>query len=318
MRRLAAIMLVVLAALTVASVPVFLAQYDSVTLARQDADRGGRIANTKAGPIEYTERGAGIPVLSIHGAGGGYDQGLANAADLLGEGFRVIAPSRFGYLRTPVPDTPSVAAQADAHAALLAELKVRQSIVVGVSAGARSAAELALRYPERVAALILVAPATYVPDSPVGIEDSPTNAMMLWLVNNGADFAWWTAEHVAPQSLVRFLGVPPELVAGSPPAEQARVMNIVHNVQPLSRRVAGINIDSTPEPGRPALEAIRAPTLVVSARDDLLNTLPAANYAARTIPGATQVVYETGGHLLVGRQQELRKAVGEFIARRMD
>jgi hypothetical protein len=34
-------------------------------------------------------------------AGGGYDQGLANVADLVGDDFRVIAPSRFGYLGTP-------------------------------------------------------------------------------------------------------------------------------------------------------------------------------------------------------------------------
>jgi hypothetical protein len=61
------------------------------------------------------EKGSGIPLLSIHGAGGGYDQGLANAAGFVGAGFRIIAPSRFGYLGTPVPPDISPAAQADAH-----------------------------------------------------------------------------------------------------------------------------------------------------------------------------------------------------------
>ena len=112
------------------------------------ATRGSSIATTKLGHIEYAVRGEGTPLLSIHGAGGGFDQGLANAADLIGEGFRVIAPSRFGYLRTPIPDDASPAAQADAHAALLAFLKIAKTVVVGVSAGARSAVELALRHRE--------------------------------------------------------------------------------------------------------------------------------------------------------------------------
>jgi pimeloyl-ACP methyl ester carboxylesterase len=88
-----------------------------LTRARDAARRGGRVVDTSAGPIEYAEEGAGLPLLSIHGAGGGFDQGLANAGELVGHGFRIIAPSRFGYLRTPLPRDSSPAAQADAHAA---------------------------------------------------------------------------------------------------------------------------------------------------------------------------------------------------------
>jgi hypothetical protein len=92
--------------------------------ARDAAQHGVLIASTSCGPIEYAATGAGIPVLSIHGAGGGYNQGLANATDLVGGGFWVIAPSRFGYLRTLIPPDASAAAQADAHAALLSKLDV--------------------------------------------------------------------------------------------------------------------------------------------------------------------------------------------------
>jgi len=70
---------------------------------------------TARGPIEYAVQGHGIPVLAVHGAGGGYDQGLLVAGNAFGEGYQVIAPSRFGYLRTPVPPDVSPAAQADAH-----------------------------------------------------------------------------------------------------------------------------------------------------------------------------------------------------------
>ncbi|RUX01462.1 alpha/beta hydrolase, partial [Mesorhizobium sp. M2A.F.Ca.ET.037.01.1.1] len=62
------------------------------------------------------------------------------------------------------------------------------------------------------------------------------------------------------------------------------------------------------------LAEIAAPTLIVSARDDLFNTLPAAEFAAARIPSAKLVVYDTGGHLLVGRTQEVRMAIRTFLA----
>ena len=84
--------------------------------------------------------------------------------------------------------------------------------------------------------------------------------------------------------------------------------------EPLSLRVSGINIDSAPELHEVPLEEITAPTIIISARDDLFNTLPSAEFAAAKIPGAKLVVYETGGHLLVGREQEVRMAVRMFLA----
>jgi 2-hydroxy-6-oxonona-2,4-dienedioate hydrolase len=281
--------------------------------ARSVVAQGSLIAATGSGPIEYGEQGTGAPLLSIHGAGGGFDQGLAVAVDFADGGFRVIAPSRFGYLRTPVPSNASDAAQADAHAALLAVLGVSAAIVVGVSAGARSAIELAIRHPQRVTALILIVPATYAPTSPVNIEGSRASRFAFWLVSVGADFIWSLAEKLAPSVLIRFLGVRPELVGATPEAERDRVKRIVAAIEPLSLRFAGINIDSTPDLRRPPLERITAPTLVISARDDLFNTLPAAEFAASVIPDATLRIFDTGGHLLVGRGQEVRETVRAFL-----
>jgi hypothetical protein len=85
---------------------------------RRILDAGSMIAETDVGDVEYADDGSGEPALVIHGAGGGYDQGLLIGRDL-GSGYRVIAPSRFGYLKSPVPEDCSPAAQADAFAALL-------------------------------------------------------------------------------------------------------------------------------------------------------------------------------------------------------
>ncbi len=305
---------VVFIAIAVAGGMVFLSYSNDIDRARSAVANGARIASTIAGTIEYAERGDGIPLLSIHGAGGGWDQGLTNVADLVGNGFRVIAPSRFGYLGTPIPADASPAAQADAHVALLAKLQIDKAVVVGVSAGARSAIELALRHPDRVSALILIVPGTYAPESPVMIEGSRGSAFAFWLVNTGADFAWWATEKIAPSVLIRFLGVPPEVAERASAKDRSRVIAIIRSVEPLSRRFPGINIDSAPDLHHLPLEKIAAPTLVVSAEDDLFNTLPAAKFAAESIPRAKLVVYDTGGHLLVGHGEGVKKAVGDFLA----
>jgi 2-hydroxy-6-oxonona-2,4-dienedioate hydrolase len=161
---------------------------------------------------------------------------------------------------------------------------------------------------------IAIIPA-YAPISPVAVKGSRASAVVLWFVNTGADFAWWAAEKVAPSILIRFIGVPPQLFASSSRAEQNRVMQIVRTIEPLSRRFPGINIDSNADLSRPLLQYITVPTLVISARDDLFNTLPAAEFAASTIPNAKLVVYETGGHLLVGREQQVRAVIKDFLAK---
>src|SRR5688572_13998823 len=115
--------------------------------ARERIATSSSVARTACGAIEYAEAGSGPAVLVVHGAGGGFDQGLDFAGDLAASGFRVIAVSRFGYLRTPLPADASAAAQADAHACLLDALGIPRAAVIGASAGAPSSLQFALRYP---------------------------------------------------------------------------------------------------------------------------------------------------------------------------
>jgi pimeloyl-ACP methyl ester carboxylesterase len=91
-------------------------------------------------------------------------------------------------------------------------------------------------------------------------------------------------------------------------------MNIVRTIAPLSLRFPGINIDSTPDLRELPLEKIAAPTLIISARDDGFNTLPAAEFVASKIPSAKLIISETGGHLLVGHQEAVRTTICGFLA----
>ncbi|HEY5840615.1 MAG TPA: alpha/beta hydrolase, partial [Mycobacterium sp.] len=78
-----------------------------------------RLVDTSHGVVEVAEEGAGRTVLAIHGAAGGFDMGLSLARSVIGAGYRIVAPSRFGYLRSPMRKHASHADQADALADLL-------------------------------------------------------------------------------------------------------------------------------------------------------------------------------------------------------
>ncbi|HET9639247.1 MAG TPA: alpha/beta hydrolase [Allosphingosinicella sp.] len=280
---------------------------------RAAVEVGGTRIGTDCGPIEYAREGSGPPVLVIHGAGGGYDQGLMLGREMFGSGFDVIAPSRFGYLATPAPADSSPSAQADAHAALLDQLRIFGAItVVGVSAGAPSAIELALRHPERVSALILAVPRAYAPGVPE-VSAPVESRTMLRMVMAGADFAFWAASRFARRSVVRFLGVPPKVEAKAAQMDRERVTQVIRGILPLSKRIAGLEADASAQIRGWPLERIKVPTLVISAMDDLYGTMPAAAYTAEQIPDAELMVLPSGGHLMVGRGEEVRERIGTFL-----
>lgn len=272
-----------------------------------------RMAETAQGTIEFAQEGSGPAALVIHGAGGGFDQGLFLGGEMLGDKFNLIAPSRFGYLGTPSPKDVSAAAQADAHAALLDHLGIDKAIVMGVSAGAPSAIELAVRHPQRVRALILVVPRAFDPANQVGADRTLPNRAVIAMFERSADLPYWISTKIAREPLVRFFGVDPSLEAKAPAEEREKITAIISDMLPLSARVEGIRNDTASNVDESRLEDVKAPTLVISAEDDLYHTLPGAKYTAEHIADAQLQVFETGGHLLISREPDVRTAIAAFL-----
>jgi pimeloyl-ACP methyl ester carboxylesterase len=190
-------------------------------------------------------------------------------------------------------------------------------VVLGISAGAPSAIELALRHPEHVSALILIVPRAWAPGVEVSAERSVANRPIVEMVMKGKDFAWWTATKLARRRLLRFLGVPRAVYDGTDPLERDRLNWIATRILPPSRRMRGIVADSAARIEPWPLEKIAAPTLVVSAKDDLFNTLPGARWTAEHVRDAELMVLESGGHLLCGQSEEVRARVADFLRRRL-
>lgn len=281
------------------------------------------IVETARGPVEYAEMGTGAPVLFVHGAGGGFDQGLNMMQAVAAAGFRIIAPSRFGYLGTPLPDDASPQAQADAHAALLDALDVPRAAVIGGSAGAPSAMQFALRHKARCAALVLVVPIAFCPTSQ-NVSQAASYAarrfsplaekILLALV--GSDFVFWAATKLLSNMVIRrVLATDPRLLRTASPAEQARMARILESILPIGPRLSGILNDAKISVAIPryAIEEIEAPTLIISLKDDGYKTYPGAAYSAGQIPGACFIGYERGGHLWLGHQDEVMAEIAQFL-----
>ena len=300
--------------LAAVSALVWIAYRADLQAERERIARGGKMIATRCGPIEYAAVGAGPAVLLVHGAGGGFDQTLGLAHELAQHGFRAISMSRFGYLRTPLPADASPAAQADAHACLLDALEIERVAVLGVSAGAPSSMQFALRHPQRTNAMVLLVPLAYAPrETPY--EPSPL-AMLVFEKALKSDFLFWAAIKAAPSVVVKtVLATPPEVVAAADAQEQARVRSLMRQILPLSERQAGLLNDSAIGQRIPRyeLERITARTLVISLEDDLYDTYRSARYTAEHIPGAQFIGFPSGGHVWIGHHHEILAQTVNFL-----
>ena len=278
---------------------------------------GSTLVATRCGPIEYQEAGSGVALLAVHGSGGGYDQGMAFAGGLAQRGIRVIAMSRFGYLRTPMPADASAAAQANAHVCLLDALGIGKAGIVGGSAGAPSALQMAIRHPDRVSALVLLVPLAYKP--PTQADSAPplppwVEKTMMRMISS--DFLFWAALQVARDQVIKVvLATPPELLTTASSQERTRINTMLDHILPVSERASGLTSDTavgkhlTPSP----LQAVRAPALVISARDDRYGTFATAQYTASQIADARFIGFDQGGHTLVGHDAEVMDAIRTLV-----
>jgi 2-hydroxy-6-oxonona-2,4-dienedioate hydrolase len=76
--------LIISAITTTIFLAVYLAYLNDMNVARTRIATA-KVINTASGPIQYADVGHGNPVLVIHGAGGGFDQGLYTARGALGD-----------------------------------------------------------------------------------------------------------------------------------------------------------------------------------------------------------------------------------------
>lgn len=272
------------------------------------------VIRTTVGALEYAVAGSGPPLMMIHGTGGGFDQGLLFASKVRDRGFQIIAPSRFGYLRSAFPQDASPARQADALVELLDHLGLGRIAVAGGSAGALSAAEFALRHPDRCSHLILMVPAANL----AGRDPVAFTALQRWAVDAvlGSDRWFWALCALAPRQMIRtLLATDPALLDTVDESERRRAETILAQLLPISRKADGLRSDGfwagTPSPT--AYDRIAVPTLLLSCEDDLFGTAETARLLSGRIADARLVVYPTGGHIWLGHDDDVASGIAGFV-----
>ena len=231
-------------------------------------------------------------------------------------GYRLIAPSRAGYLRSDMPEVFTVERQAAVYAELLDRLEIDRAVIVAISAGAWSAVAFAARYPDRCRALVLIAPATPLPPGTKNYGGWVAGAMFR------SDLLAWIGiqlSHIFPRALARImLGTDPELVARASPEERHRVQQILDHLLPMEARWPGMRFDiaTAAHPEEPNLAAIHCPVLAISDHDDCFGTELQARKIVEGVRDGQLVVYPSGGHAFVERQLQVFDAVDRFLGAR--
>jgi 2-hydroxy-6-oxonona-2,4-dienedioate hydrolase len=273
-----------------------------------------QVIETDCGPIEYVRMGDGYPVLVVHGALGGFDQGLRLARGFNVSKYQVIAVSRFGHLRSPVPPDATLDTQADAFACLLDALKIQQAAVLAISGGSTSAIRFAARHPERISSLVLLCP-----DAPPGISLPPRFVFDTLL---RSDFLYWTVVSSFPKTVQEQAGfVPKGYVLTS--EYEAVIKQVLKGNLPISKRIDGFIFESyttaaefqasisttSPYP----LGKIETPVLVIDALDDPITIPENVRRLAEQMPNARLLMVPDGGHFFFGHTEEVKIEIAEFL-----
>lgn len=275
---------------------------------------GSRVIDTACGAVEVAEAGdpAGPALLVIHGSGGGFDQGQLLAEALLDDGFRWIAPSRFGYLRSDVPPDGTFDDQADAYAHLLDHLGLGRVAVVALSHGGPSALLFAARHPARITSLTLVSAG--VAAIPSADQDEANRKGERLVTVFSYDPLYWAVSRFFRRPLISLMGADAAVLATLTPDERTLVDRVIDEMNPVSPRAAGAAFDNRAAMPNARIAAIQAPTLVLHAHDDGLQLFHHAEFAAATIPDVRLVSFDRGGHLLLAVERtRLRTLAGAHI-----
>lgn len=247
------------------------------------------------GNMTYVDKGQGITILSVHGIFGGYDQAY-DICEELSNNYRIIAPSRFGYLGSDTCISNNPIEQAKAFVELLDLLQIHKVFVLGTSAGGSVAIRFALNYPERTLGLILY-----------------SSAMPLVF---------------KPKNVLKYAGPPKPFCSNylmfliSPLFKPIMGMpsSTIYTMMPINKRKQGViidssitNLDMANNYDEYVIEDIKCPTLIFHAKDDRLASYKDVLNVYNRFKSVTFISFDNGGHLIEGHSIKINKSINDFI-----
>ncbi len=285
-----------------------------------------KIAKTSAGDVEFDlTQGDGPLVMSVHGGIGGLDQGRVMAGWIDTKRYRILSPSRPGYLGTPLEVGETMEQQADALAALLDVLGIEKVMPMGASAGGPPAYMFAMRHPDRVWGLMVI-------DGVSGYYDMPETAGPITQAIFLSDFGQKIIEKIGeikPDAMLKSIFQSEsyftkeqmkkhiDYVLGNEKALHFTEA-FMATMRPYKLRKPGTDNDIAQyrEYTHLPLEQVKCPTMILHGTHDSDVKFYDGVYAYEHIEGAERFWIEEGSHLgfwLSPNSTLAQKAAGAFM-----
>lgn len=266
-----------------------------------------QVYSSNHGDIEYLLKGEGPTILVSHGITGGVDQGIGFSEDFLGKGYRLLFVSRFGYLKSSLPGNPSPELQAEVFKELLDYLGIENVFIFGNSAGSTSAIHFAISYSQNCKGLILLSS-----NAPL---DNPSGHPPTFLFKN--NFLYWFVMKLFGKSMLTMF-IPKTVLNNLPKNEIKRIIDgIYFSALPVTKRTKGIVFDllvSNPSINNEIpFDSISSPVLIINSIDDPATLIEGARTLAKKIKNSTLLTFDTGGHLILGHEKEIKSQIRKFI-----
>jgi pimeloyl-ACP methyl ester carboxylesterase len=281
-------------------------------IAAPSGGQGADEAGIRALPIgegialHYRERGAGEPVVFVHGSLSDLDYWNDQLAPFAAAGRRAIAYSRRYNWPNANPPRPGYSAVVDAQdlARLIERLELGRAHVVGHSYGALAALFLAARRPQLVRTLVLAEPPAVSLLEHVQGDKAELGRRMYADIQRrmvAPMRAAWAAgrDEAGVAAFIDYVFADPNAWARTPPAAKAATLRDV-----AEWRVMLTTGELFPELAPQAVRAIRAPTLQLSGRRSYPFLRLIDGELARLLPRGRRLVFADAGHQMWLQQPE--------------
>jgi pimeloyl-ACP methyl ester carboxylesterase len=253
--------------------------------------------------IHYEVHGEGFPLIMIMGLSGNVDWWDPRMTQELSKKFKTVMFDNRGAGRTDVSDRRyTIRLFADDTAGLMDTLGISRANVLGISMGGMIAQELVLNYPKKVEKLVLCS-------TTCGGTRSvpPSKDVMGILMADGSILSQKeTAKMTIPLLLTEdFIKKNPDLVE----LTIQQILKAPISNEAFKRQVNAIMEFDTHD----RLPQIRAPTLILHGKQDILIPPGNGSILAEAIPNAKLVYLGKSAHGLVEEMNEVINSLTDFL-----
>ncbi len=251
------------------------------------------IVETKNGKIHCLCSDNPLPpgkktILFIHGAGGNQNHWINQFDGLKGD-FNVIVAELPGHGASSPQGANRVERYAEDIAAVIDALAPNRPILAGHSMGGAISQTVALEYPSKISALILIGTGCRLKVLSSILDGLLTNFENTVAMINRYAFSKYTDEDLIQEGTSEMAKTPPSVIHGDFLACDR--FNICDRISEITH-----------------------PTLILCGEDDQLTPVKYSNFLLENLPNATLKTFPQAGHMvMLEKPREINEAIREFV-----